>query len=89
MFKSKLLDYFRRWNIATRITNIEERITAGLRDDPRTQDEQIDVLDDRGEVIITGKVKSEHARQAAVEIAREEGGILRITNELRIKQRKK
>ncbi|HEX6304483.1 MAG TPA: BON domain-containing protein [Anaerolineales bacterium] len=89
MFKSKLLDYFQRWNISTPVTNTVERITAGLKDDPRTQDEQIDVLDDRGELIITGKVKSEHARQAAVEIAQKEGGLLRITNELRIKRRRK
>ena len=89
MFKSKLLDYFRRWNIAAPITDIVERITAGLKDDPRTQDEQIDVLDDRGNLIITGNVNSEHARQAAVEIAQKEGGILRVTNELRIKRRRK
>ena len=89
MFKSKLRDYFRRWNISTPITDIVERITAGLRDDPRTQDAQIDVLDDRGRLIITGKVESEDAREAAVKIAQKEGGLFRITNELRIKRRSK
>lgn len=89
MFKSRLLDYFSRWNTSQPITSIAERIAARLLDDPRTQDEQIDVLDDHGRLILTGKVNSDSVRKVAEEIAREEGNVLRLTNELKIKRRRK
>ncbi len=55
-----------------------------LQKDPRTKGSVIEVGFNRGMVILTGNVKSVNAIQAAEEIARQQPGVISVTNELKV-----
>lgn len=64
------------------------KVTKDLEDaflkDPRTKGCTIDVGYNRGVVTLTGNVKTESARRAAEEIARNQPDVLQVVNELKI-----
>ncbi len=55
-----------------------------LQNDPRTKGAVIDVGFNRGMVVLTGTVKSAAIVQAAEEIARQQPGVITVTNELKV-----
>jgi osmotically-inducible protein OsmY len=71
--------------MVTPMTSITNRIVEALQDDPRTKDEIIDVSYFQGTLTLTGTVKSEEARQAAEEKAREDEQVIQVVNELKVK----
>ena len=66
-------------------SNITDRVTERLQNDPRTRDENIDVSFSQGTLTLTGTVSSEAARQAAEEIARDDESVVNTLNELKVK----
>ena len=66
-------------------TSITDRVAESLQNDPRTSGEIIDVSYTQGTLTLTGTVKSEAARQAAAEIARQDEGVINVVNELKVK----
>lgn len=65
-------------------TNIYERVSKSLLDDPRTSKAVIDIVTQQGMITLTGKVDSEEVRQAAEEIARNQPGVITVVNELKV-----
>lgn len=65
-------------------TNVYERVSKALLDDPRTSEAVIDVVTQQGMVTLTGLVDSEEVRQAAEEIARNQPGVITVVNELKV-----
>lgn len=61
-----------------------DRVFAALASDPRTKEAAIEVANDRGIITLAGKVKSNEARQAAEEIARQQAGVVTVINELKV-----
>ena len=66
-------------------TSITDRVSESLQNDPRTRDEMIDVSYLQGTLTLTGTVRSEAARQAAEQIAREDESVINVVNELKVK----
>jgi osmotically-inducible protein OsmY len=71
--------------MVTPITGITNRVAEALQNDPRTEDEVIDVSYAQGTLTLAGMVKSEEARQAAEEIARDDVSVIHVVNELKVK----
>ena len=65
-------------------TNIYERVSKSLLDDPRTSKAVIDIVTQQGMITLTGTVDSEEVRQAAEEIARNQPGVITVVNELKV-----
>ena len=61
-----------------------QRVANALLEDPRTEEEIIDVTNDRGIITLTGSVHSEETRQAAEEIARDDQGVISVVNALKV-----
>ena len=72
--------------MTVRHSELAQRITAALQDDPRMRDAAIDVGDESGIVTLTGSVPTEDMREAAEEIAQQEEGVVEVINELRIEE---
>ena len=70
--------------MVTPITSITDRVVEALQDDPRTKDEVIDVSYAQGTLTLAGMVKSEEARRAAEEKAREDESVIQVVNELKV-----
>lgn len=63
------------------------RASDALFSDPRTRDAQIDVVHDRGVVILCGQVKNTETRNAAAEIVAQHAGAATVVNELVVEPR--
>lgn len=61
------------------------RIERAFHDDPRTQDEVVDVLEQQGVVTLTGEVQSVEASRAAEEIASKQSGVITVHNNLKVR----
>jgi osmotically-inducible protein OsmY len=70
--------------VTIRHSELAQRVSAALQDDPRTQDAAIDVVDESGIITLTGSVASDDIHQAAEEIARQQEGAVQVINELQI-----
>jgi osmotically-inducible protein OsmY len=70
--------------MVTPITSITDRVVEALQDDPRTKDEVIEVSYSQGTLTLTGTVKTEEARRAAEEKAREDEKVIQVVNELKV-----
>jgi osmotically-inducible protein OsmY len=78
------------------VTQPERRITMSLYDtivqqieqslmaDERTRDANIEVVNQRGVVTLSGKVESESIASAAEEIAQNQSGVIKVVNSLMI-----
>ena len=64
--------------------NVVKELYDQLANDPRTKAAVIDVGFNRGMVVLTGTVKSASVAQAAEEIARQQPGVISVTNELKV-----
>ena len=71
--------------MVTPMTNVTDRVLGVLQNDPRTMDADIDVSFFQGTLTLTGTVKSEQARQAAEEIARNDPSVVNVVDELKVK----
>jgi osmotically-inducible protein OsmY len=65
-------------------STIEERVTAALQADPRTQEADIEVINHAGVVTLKGKVKSEYVCRAAIAVAAAQMRVIRVLSELQI-----
>lgn len=65
-------------------TSVVARVQAALSRDPRTQNAVIEVIDDRGVIILQGDVQSPEMRQAAEEVAAAQPGVTSVVNELMV-----
>jgi len=63
---------------------LAHRVSIALKNDPRTRDAAIDVVDEGGTVTLTGTVTSEGIRQAAEEITQQQEGVVQVINELQV-----
>lgn len=61
------------------------RIEAALRDDRRTQDEVIEVVEQQGVVTLMGEVRDADTARAAEAIARQQQGVVSVYNNLKIR----
>jgi len=58
------------------------RIEQALKEDPRTRDEVIEVVEQQGVVTLVGEVTNVVASRAAEEIARQQSGVISVNNNL-------
>lgn len=63
---------------------IAERVSAALRDDPRTRTASIDVDSKLGVVTLQGPIRDKVTREAAKEIARQQDGVVAVRDQLEI-----
>jgi hypothetical protein len=63
---------------------LRERILAALKDDGRTTEAAIDVIDEQGMITLEGTVESEEVRQAAVKIASEQPDVIEVIDDLKV-----
>ncbi|HJS29823.1 MAG TPA: BON domain-containing protein [Anaerolineales bacterium] len=61
---------------------LAEQLYALLRNDPRTEDSLIDVIDENGIVTLMGEVDSENTKQAASEIVKGHPDVVAAFNKL-------
>jgi osmotically-inducible protein OsmY len=67
-------------------TSITDRVSEALQNDPRTKDEIIEVsYYAHSTLTLTGTVRSEAARRAGEEVARDNLGAVDIVNKLKVK----
>lgn len=64
---------------------LHARVEVALRDDPRTRDEPIEVVEQQGVVTLMGQVRDAAAGAAAEEIAREQQGVVSVYNNLQVR----
>lgn len=63
---------------------IADRVSQALTQDPRTRKADIEVHSSLGAVTLSGEVLSSKIREAASEIAREQPGVVAVTDQLKI-----
>lgn len=63
---------------------IKSKITSGLIRDPLTHSLSIDVETDKGQVVLTGRVKSEQEKEEAERIALNTDGVVSVQNQLKV-----
>ena len=63
---------------------LAHRVSIALKNDPRTRDAAVDVVDEGGTVTLTGTVASEEVRRAAEEITQQREGVVQVINELQV-----
>ncbi len=66
------------------ITSVTDRVIQAIENDPRLKNAIIEVASDRGIVNLAGTVKSEDARRAAEELARQQPGVVTVINEIKV-----
>ena len=66
-------------------SDVSNRVSEALLNDPRTARATIDVATEHGMVSLTGTVASVGVRQAAEEVARAQKGVVTVMNELKVK----
>lgn len=67
-------------------SDVAQRVTTALVQNPRTSELVIDAIDDNGFLTLKGSVSSEEERQAVEEIARRQEGVIDVINELQVEQ---
>ncbi len=67
-----------------RQSEVAERVIATLNEDERTQEFAIEVIDNDGLVTLKGTVDAQEVRQAAVEIAQKQEGVIEVVDELKV-----
>jgi osmotically-inducible protein OsmY len=65
-------------------STVEERVTAALQADPRTQEANIEVINHAGVVTLKGQVKTGHVCRAAIGIAAAQTRVIKVLSELEI-----
>ena len=63
---------------------LAQEVEAALKNDSRTEDAVIDVIDDGGVVTLQGRVESEEVRTAAAAIAEAQKGVVEVINDLSV-----
>lgn len=66
-------------------SNLALRIEEALEQDERTDNSQIEALDNNGVIILTGVALNNEARMAAAELAESFPGVLSVTNDLEVR----
>ncbi len=67
------------------LMEVVDRVTDALMNDPRTENANFEVANDRGILTLQGTVGKEVIRQAAEEIARQQEGVLTVINEIKVR----
>ncbi len=67
------------------LMEVVDRVTDALMNDPRTENANFEVANDRGILTLQGTVEKEVIRQAAEEIARQQEGVLTVINEIKVR----
>jgi osmotically-inducible protein OsmY len=70
--------------MTVRHSRLVQRVGTSLRENPKTRDAVIDVVNENGTVTLTGTAPSNDVRQAAEKIAQKQEGVIHVINELRI-----
>ncbi|MFP4344318.1 MAG: BON domain-containing protein [Anaerolineales bacterium] len=63
---------------------LAQEVEVALKNDSRTEDAVIDVINDGGVVTLQGRVESEEVRTAAATIAEAQPGIVEVINDLSV-----
>lgn len=66
--------------------DLAAQVAMALFEDPRTSEEVIEVIGDRGVITLEGEVDDSETREAAEEVAAEQDGVISVVNSLKIKQ---
>lgn len=66
------------------ITERQQQIQRALAQDERTQDYPFEIIDESGLITIKGEVPSREARQAAVEIAENQEGVVEVVDDIHL-----
>lgn len=74
-------------NVLSNEVALTSMISDSLWKDPRTRDEVIEVIDDRGTITLQGKVKNPEAKAAAEEIACQYPDVVSVMNEIVVDRR--
>jgi osmotically-inducible protein OsmY len=61
---------------------LAQEVETALKNDSRTEDAIIDVVNDGGVVTLKGQVESEEVRTAAATIAEAQKGVVEVVNDL-------
>jgi osmotically-inducible protein OsmY len=72
------------FNMTIRHSELTQRVSAALQEDPRTRDAAIDVADENSIITLTGSVASDDVRQVAEEIVQQQKGVIEVINELQV-----
>jgi osmotically-inducible protein OsmY len=65
-------------------SELATNLSAALERDERTDDSQIEVIDNNGVVTLSGTALSQEARDAAGEIAQSFAGVLSVINDIAV-----
>lgn len=68
--------------MAVETRGVGKRVQQELEEDPRTGDYVIEVIDKSGLVTLKGKVPSAEVKEVAEAIARDQEGVIGVTNAL-------
>lgn len=68
------------------ISALVERVEKALLEDPRTEDCDIDVVNEGGVIKLLGVVDSETTRLIAEEIASSQEGVIEVINDLEVEE---
>jgi osmotically-inducible protein OsmY len=66
------------------MTDVSQRVLEALQNDSRIKGTLIDVAYNQGVVTLSGQVKTEALREAAEEVARQQGGVVSVINEIKV-----
>lgn len=66
------------------ISGIEQGVHEALEQDKRTSKYTIEVINQNGLITLKGEVHNEKDRKAAVEIASQQNGVIKVIDELEI-----
>jgi osmotically-inducible protein OsmY len=70
--------------MAVGMSDVAERVTEALANDPQTAQYAIEVIDDNGLITLRGTVESEKDLTRAEEIASAQNGVIDVVNELEV-----
>jgi osmotically-inducible protein OsmY len=65
-------------------TEVVDRVVEALKSDPRTKGCHIDVANERGIVSLRGVVPNGPTREVAEQLARQQGGVITVINEISV-----
>jgi osmotically-inducible protein OsmY len=66
---------------------LSEQLYASLRNDPRTEDAVVEVIDENGIITLMGEVDSEKTKLAAYEVAKSHPKVAAVFNKLVVTRR--
>ncbi len=70
--------------ILTPDTELATAVTDALRADKRTEDEVVEVINERGFITLTGSVANRKSREAAEEITVAQPDVISVINSLKV-----